>query len=51
MNTLQIGEPRLDTGYAGENPSEPLNPFTPLLPEEVCWILDRTLAAEVCMLG
>ncbi|KAJ2927115.1 hypothetical protein H1R20_g10015, partial [Candolleomyces eurysporus] len=47
MKTLQIGEPRLDTGYAGENPSEPLNPLTPLLPEEVCWILDRALAAEM----
>ncbi|KAJ2914192.1 hypothetical protein MD484_g6206, partial [Candolleomyces efflorescens] len=47
MSAFEIGEPRLDTGYAGEHPVEPLNPFTPLLPEEVCWILDRALAAEM----
>ena len=30
----------------GEQQPE-FDPFTPLLPEEVCWILDRAMACEV----
>jgi len=48
---LQIGEPRLDTGYVDpdvdQEKAEAFDPVQPLLPEEVCWILDRALAYEV----
>lgn len=45
----QIGEPRLDTGLiVQEQLRPPFNPLTPLLPEELCWILDRSLIYEVC---
>ena len=30
-----------------ENRRPPFDPLTPLLPEEVCWILDRSFACEV----
>ena len=44
----QIGEPRLDSGIiVQEQLRPPFNPFAPLLPEEVCWILDRAVAYEV----
>ena len=44
----QIGEPRLDSGMSlEEQPRPPFNPLTPLLPEEICWILDRSFACEV----
>jgi hypothetical protein len=46
--SLQIGEPRLDTGLVPqEYIRPPFDPITPLLPEEVCWILDRAMAFEV----
>lgn len=45
---VQIGEPRLDTGLIiQEQVRPPFNPSQPLLPEEICWILDRALAFEV----
>jgi Mak10 subunit, NatC N(alpha)-terminal acetyltransferase len=45
----QIGEPRLDSGLiVQEELRPPFNPLTPLLPEELCWILDRSLGYEVC---
>ena len=46
--TLQIGEPSLDTGFTTKDQAQPpFDPLTPLLPEEVCWILDRAMAYEV----
>ncbi|KAF5318081.1 hypothetical protein D9619_012186 [Psilocybe cf. subviscida] len=47
MSALEIGEPRLDTGLIiQEQVRPPFNPSQPLLPEEICWILDRALAFE-----
>lgn len=44
----QIGEPRLDSGMILEEQRRPpFDPLTPLLPEEVCWLLDRSFACEV----
>jgi hypothetical protein len=44
----KIGEPRLDTGITlQEERRPPFNPLVQLLPEEVCWILDRSFACEV----
>lgn len=45
----QIGDPRMDSGATlpAEEQRPPFDPLTPLLPEEVCWILDRILACEV----
>lgn len=43
-------DPRLDSGMAiplDEPTSFKFDPFVSLLPEEVCWIMDRSLAAEV----
>ena len=39
----------MDSGAAlpGEKSHSEFDPFVPLLPEEVCWILDRALACEV----
>ncbi|KAK7040262.1 N-alpha-acetyltransferase, non-catalitic subunit [Paramarasmius palmivorus] len=45
MSAIEIGEPRLDTGMKLGN--EPFDPMTPLLPEELCWIIDRTFAYEM----
>ncbi|KAK2460682.1 hypothetical protein APHAL10511_007152 [Amanita phalloides] len=47
MSAIEIGEPRLDTGFVNddENPSA-FDPLTPMLPEEICWILDRAFACE-----
>lgn len=41
-------DPRLDNGMAqyGNLPPQ-FDCYAPLLPEEVCWILDRAFAAEV----
>ncbi|KAL0563501.1 N-alpha-acetyltransferase, non-catalitic subunit [Marasmius crinis-equi] len=48
MSAIEIGEPRLDTGMKLENDQkEPFHPLTPLLPEEVCWIIDRAFAYEI----
>ncbi|KDR82005.1 hypothetical protein GALMADRAFT_221894 [Galerina marginata CBS 339.88] len=47
MSALEIGEPRLDSGLiVREQLRPPFNPLAPLLPEELCWILDRALAYE-----
>jgi N-alpha-acetyltransferase 35, NatC auxiliary subunit len=41
-------DPRMDSGIERqEYPKGTFNPYAPLLPEEVCWIIDRTFAAEV----
>ncbi|KAL4064339.1 Mak10 subunit, NatC N-terminal acetyltransferase-domain-containing protein [Scleroderma citrinum] len=48
MAAFEIGEPRFDSGLAlldGSRP--PFKPLAPLLPEEVCWIIDRTFACEM----
>ncbi|KDQ59783.1 hypothetical protein JAAARDRAFT_33351 [Jaapia argillacea MUCL 33604] len=48
MSAIEIGEPRMDSGMVTEDePTPSFNPLTPLLPEEVCWILDRSLACEM----
>jgi N-alpha-acetyltransferase 35, NatC auxiliary subunit len=41
----QIMDPRMDSGMT--EPPSPFNPNQPLLPAEVCWILDRSFACEV----
>ncbi|KIJ31808.1 hypothetical protein M422DRAFT_70791 [Sphaerobolus stellatus SS14] len=45
MSAIEIMDPRMDNGMA--EPASPFNPNMPLLPEEVCWILDRAFAAEM----
>ena len=43
-------DPRLDSGLArslDEEPTVTFDPNSPLLPEEVCWLLDRAFATEV----
>ncbi|KAF8510336.1 Mak10 subunit, NatC N-terminal acetyltransferase-domain-containing protein [Gautieria morchelliformis] len=45
MSALEIMDPRMDTGMAEEPP--PFDPNRPLLPAEVCWILDRSFACEM----
>ena len=49
MVQRQIGDPRMDSGAAQiENESgQNFDPRAPLLPEEICFILDRALACEV----
>ncbi|KAH9483568.1 N-alpha-acetyltransferase 35, NatC auxiliary subunit [Psilocybe cubensis] len=48
MSALEIGEPRLDSGLVvQEQLRPPFDPLKPLLPEEVCWILDKALAFEL----
>ena len=45
---IKIGEPRMDSGMQIEQDAFPqFDPLTPLLPEELCWMLDRTFACEV----
>jgi hypothetical protein len=45
----QIGEPRLDSGFIPAVEVRPkFNPLTPLLPEELCWIIDRAFSYEAC---
>ncbi|KAF9032977.1 Mak10 subunit, NatC N-terminal acetyltransferase-domain-containing protein [Panaeolus papilionaceus] len=47
MSALEIGEPRLDSGVVvPEQITGPFEPLQLLLPEEICWILDRSLAFE-----
>lgn len=41
-------DPRMDSGVKrAEYPRNPFRPYAPLLPEELCWIMDRMFAAEV----
>ncbi|CCO30401.1 N-alpha-acetyltransferase 35, NatC auxiliary subunit AltName: Full=Embryonic growth-associated protein [Rhizoctonia solani AG-1 IB] len=51
MSAIEIMDPRMDSALVPPGVDPPEVPFTdpnaPLLAEEVCWILDRTMAAEV----
>jgi hypothetical protein len=49
MSALEIGDPRMDSGLILDDEVEQLafSPLTPLLPEEVCYVLDRTIACEM----
>ena len=39
----------MDSGVERETyPRKRFDPYQTLLPEEVCWIIDRMFAAEVC---
>ncbi|KAF9511193.1 hypothetical protein BS47DRAFT_1197815 [Hydnum rufescens UP504] len=54
MSAIEIMDPRLDSGLAqslDEKPTASFDPYFPLLPEEVCWILDRAFATEGCALS
>ena len=45
---FQVGEPRMDSGMVSEGDQRPpFEPLAPLLPEEVCYILDRAFIVEV----
>ncbi|KAJ4475557.1 Mak10 subunit, NatC N-terminal acetyltransferase-domain-containing protein [Lentinula aciculospora] len=47
MTAIEIGDPRLDTGMELETTERlQFDPLTPLLPEEICWIIDRSMAYE-----
>ncbi|KZV60520.1 hypothetical protein PENSPDRAFT_671604, partial [Peniophora sp. CONT] len=49
MTAIEIGDSRMDTGVILpaqlERPT--YNPTAPLLPSELCWLLDRSFAAEM----
>ncbi|KXN91924.1 N-alpha-acetyltransferase, 35 NatC auxiliary subunit [Leucoagaricus sp. SymC.cos] len=48
MAAFEIGEPRLDSGYIPPGEARPkFNPLAPLLPEELCWIIDRSFSYEM----
>ncbi|KAF9441565.1 hypothetical protein P691DRAFT_779764 [Macrolepiota fuliginosa MF-IS2] len=49
MAAFEIGEPRLDSGYIPPaDASKPkFDPLALLLPEELCWIIDRAFAYEM----
>ncbi|KAG5640738.1 hypothetical protein DXG03_007367 [Asterophora parasitica] len=48
MGAFEIGEPRLDSGLtATGQPINQFNPLSPLLPQELCWILDRSFSCEM----
>ncbi|KAG6868430.1 hypothetical protein C0993_003107 [Termitomyces sp. T159_Od127] len=48
MGAFEIGEPRLDSGLISENQTTSLfDPNAPLLPQELCWIIDRAFAYEM----
>ncbi|KAI9508819.1 Mak10 subunit, NatC N-terminal acetyltransferase-domain-containing protein [Russula earlei] len=49
MSALEIGDPRMDSGLIlDEEARRPqFNPLALLLPEEVCYILDRVIACEM----
>jgi hypothetical protein len=40
----------MDSGALGpvDPDAPPFDPLAPLLPAEVCWLLDRSFACEVC---
>ncbi|KAF8259877.1 Mak10 subunit, NatC N-terminal acetyltransferase-domain-containing protein [Lactarius quietus] len=46
---MLIGDPRMDSGLILDDEAERVafSPLTPLLPEEVCYVLDRTIACEM----
>ncbi|KAF8437566.1 Mak10 subunit, NatC N-terminal acetyltransferase-domain-containing protein [Boletus edulis BED1] len=48
MAAFEIGEPRFDSGLALMDQTRPVfDPLEPLLPEEVCWMIDRSFACEM----
>ncbi|KAJ7184549.1 Mak10 subunit, NatC N-terminal acetyltransferase-domain-containing protein [Mycena filopes] len=48
MSAFEIGEPRLDSGMAGDAEERPPFDFwAPLLPQEICWIIDRSFSCEM----
>ncbi|KZT18829.1 Mak10-domain-containing protein [Neolentinus lepideus HHB14362 ss-1] len=48
MSAIEIGEPRMDSGMIPEAAERPeFQPLALLLPEEVCWVMDRILACEI----
>lgn len=51
MSAIEIMDPRMDSALVPPGVTPPEVPFTdphaPLLPEEVCWVLDRTMSAEM----
>jgi N-alpha-acetyltransferase 35, NatC auxiliary subunit len=50
---VQVGDPRMDSGLILDEEAERphFNPLAPLLPEEVCYILDRAITCEVRLPG
>ncbi|EGN96405.1 hypothetical protein SERLA73DRAFT_76363 [Serpula lacrymans var. lacrymans S7.3] len=48
MGAFEIGEPRFDSGMVSEiNINPPFNPLSPMLPEEICWLMDRSFVCEM----
>ncbi|KAH8114195.1 Mak10 subunit, NatC N-terminal acetyltransferase-domain-containing protein [Phellopilus nigrolimitatus] len=50
MSAVEIGDPRMDSGAAlpvDAQQHPPFDPLAPLLPGEVCWVLDRALTCEM----
>ncbi|TDL18511.1 Mak10-domain-containing protein [Rickenella mellea] len=49
MSAIEIGDSRMDSGalLTDQDLRRDFDPLTPMLPEEVCWILDRTFACEM----
>ncbi|KAL0947711.1 hypothetical protein HGRIS_013796 [Hohenbuehelia grisea] len=48
MAVFEIGDPKLDSGMTPEGHDVlKFDPAAPLLPEELCWIMDRSLAYEM----
>ncbi|CAG7846743.1 SubName: Full=Uncharacterized protein {ECO:0000313/EMBL:CCA72810.1} [Serendipita indica DSM 11827] len=47
MMAIEIMDPRMDSGIERDAyPRQRFDPYQALLPEEVCWIIDRMFAAE-----
>ncbi|KAI6103725.1 hypothetical protein EDD16DRAFT_1641098 [Pisolithus croceorrhizus] len=47
MAAFEIGEPRFDSGLALLDDSRPpFDPLAPLLPEQVCWVIDHAVSCE-----
>ncbi|EJU05866.1 hypothetical protein DACRYDRAFT_113890 [Dacryopinax primogenitus] len=49
MNAIKIGDSRMDSGYGNGNLGDKpvFNVHERLLPDEVCWLIDQTFAAEM----
>ncbi|GBE82822.1 Mak10-domain-containing protein [Sparassis crispa] len=48
MGAFEIGEPRMDSGMIlQEQRKPPFDALAPLLPQEVCWIIDRSFSCEM----